>query len=326
MQIKKNYLYGGIIFAIMLVAALLYYQPFKAKAPIKNDKNETDKIEWLVDNDGYLYYPLNRGIIKFNRANYSDNGSVIVSKMIFPTKNGFIYGFLAQPKFVSDQLPGIVYLPGAGVSKEAKLNLAMEISELGTAVLVIDQRGVGETNGYFPDLDEDYNNFVTAKEPVQHQMVYDALRAYDLLYSAPFVDPDRIILIGESVGGRIAVIATAIDRNIKGVLLISTAGFGFEDKGDKTKDAFLKSIDSDHYIGLITPRKIVMIHSVNDTIIPLSSAANTFSKAEEPKKFVLVNGTSCKHGYCDAMWPGLVDALDYLVDIQSSTIISLPVE
>ncbi|MDP3765330.1 MAG: alpha/beta hydrolase, partial [Nanoarchaeota archaeon] len=125
------------------------------------------------------------------------------------------------------------------------------------------------------------------------------------------------IIAGESLGGRIATIAAAIDRNIGGVLIISSSGFDFKDKGDKNKDRFIKSIDSDHYIDLITPRKIVMVHSINDSIIPLGSAINTFSKAQEPKQFLLVNDTSCKHGYCEAMWQSLVEALDYLVGIES---------
>jgi acetyl esterase/lipase len=158
----------------------------------------------------------------------------------------------------------------------------------------------------------------------QHLLVYDALRGYDLLYSAPFVDPDRIIIAGESLGGRIAVIAAAIDRNIAGALAISSAGFDFKPKGDPKKDAFLKSIDSDHYIGLITPRKVVMIHNYYDRIIPIDAAIRTYSKAQEPKQFVLVNDTGCNHGYCDSMYDGLVDALDYLVSINSKTVISVP--
>ena len=155
-------------------------------------------------------------------------------------------------------------------------------------------------------------------------MVYDALRAYDLMRNAPFTDSDRVIIAGESLGGRIAVIATAIDRNIKGALIISSAGFDFKGGPDKDKNAFLQSIDSDHYIGLITPRKLVMLHNTNDKIVPLSSAIISYQKAQEPKQFVLVNDTTCNHGYCDSMYNGLVESLDYLVDIRSKTLVSVP--
>ena len=147
-------------------------------------------------------------------------------------------------------------------------------------------------------------------------MVYDALRGFDLLYSAPFVDPNHIILAGESLGSRNAIIAAAIDRNIKGILAISSAGFrgiGYTGGNDKMKNAFIDSIDSDHYIGLITPRRLVMIHNLNDKNIPIQSALNSFSLAQEPKRFIYVNDTSCNHGYCDSMHDGLVEGLKFVM-------------
>ena len=207
-------------------------------------------------------------------------------------------------------------LPGAGVSKESELPLAEKIAELGIAVLTIDQRGVGETDGPVPNLDDDFASFLASKEPNQHLMVYDALRGFDLLYSAPFVDPNHIILAGESLGGRNAIIATAIDKNIKGSLVISSAGFrgiGYKGGTDKMKNAFIDSIDSDHYTGLITPRKLVMIHNLNDKNIPIQSALNSFSLAQEPKRFIYVNDTSCNHGYCNSMHEGLVEGIKFVM-------------
>ena len=108
------------------------------------------------------------------------------------------------------------------------------------------------------------------------------------------------------------------------MLVISSSGFDFEETNDTKVNEFLKSIDSDNYINLITPRKLVMMHNSNDGIISLSSALKSYSKAQEPKRFVLVNDTSCNHGYCDSMYNGLVDSLDYLVQIRTKTIISIP--
>ena len=325
MKIKKNYIYSGIVMAILLAGILFYSSSFLKKFQKSEEKPEPKgEIEWMVDKNGYLYYPLSRGDIKFHRENYNATENLTISKIIYQSKNGNIYGLLVLPKSTSELMPGVVLLPGAGVGKESELGLAKKIAELGAAVLIIDQRGIGETDGNIQNLDEDYANFVAGKEPYQHLIVYDALRAYDLLYSAPFIDPDRIIIAGESLGGRIAVMAAAIDRNIKGVLVISSAGFDFKGGPDESKNAFLKSIDSDHYIGLITPRKLVMMHNANDKIIPLSSALKSYQKAQEPKQFVLVNDSSCNHGYCDSMYDGLVDGLDYLVGIKSKTLVSIP--
>ncbi|MEK6983786.1 MAG: alpha/beta fold hydrolase [Nanoarchaeota archaeon] len=262
----------------------------------------------------------------FNRRNFAETGNLTISKVIYKSRGSNIHGLLVLPKTAADLFPGVVLLPGAGVSKENQLELAKKIALLDAAVLVIDQRGVGETGGLFPTLDEDYANFLEGEEPYQQLMVYDALRAYDLLRSATFIDSDRIIIAGESLGGRIAVITAAIDRNIRGALIISSAGLDFKGGPDESKNIFLKSIDSDHYIDIIAPRKLVMMHNAQDTKIPLSSAVKSFSKAQEPKRFVLVNDTSCNHGYCDSMYNGLVESLDYLVSLNPRTLAGIPAE
>lgn len=319
MKIKKLYLYTGIVLLVILIAAAFYYF-YKPKS------KETEKKEevWKVDENGYLSYPIEREPVKFNRQDYGQDGNLTIQKIIYQSRGANVYGFLVMPLTAEELPPGIILLPGAGVSKEAELELAKKIALLDTAVLVIDQRGTGETNGEFPALDEDYESFLQGTEAVQHLMVYDALRAYDLLKSAPFIDSDRITIMGESLGGRIAIIAAAIDRNIEGALAISSSGFDFKGGPDEKKNVFLKSIDPDHYIGLITPRKLVMMHNSNDNIVPLNAALATYNKAQEPKQFVLVNDTTCNHGYCDSMYDGLVDALDYLVEVRSRTLISVP--
>src|SRR3989338_3363987 len=327
MKAKKKHVYISAAVVLLAVAAIIYFNPLsKQKKDAAEKPGGDNKIMWMVDKNGYLYYPLERENIKFRRDNYSETSSLLISKIIFESKGANIYGLLASPKSAAEQLPGIILLPGAGVSKESKLELAKNISALGAVVLVIDQRGVGETDGGFPSLDDDYARLLDSKEPYQHLMVYDALKAYDLMYSAPFVDPDRIIIAGESLGGRIGIIAAAIERRINGVLVISSAGFDFEITNDTRVNAFLKSIDSEHYIDLITPRKLVMMHNANDNAVPVSSAVRAYSKAQEPKRFVLVNDTACNHGYCDSMYDGLVESLDFLVDINSRTLVIIPVE
>lgn len=319
MKIKRNHFYAGILVVVLLLSAAAFYFIKSAK-----ETGEKPQSAWLVDENGYLSYPLERGDVSFNRQDYATDGNLIIHKIVFQSKGGNVHGLLIIPSTAEELLPGVVLLPGAGVSKESELELAKKIALLDAAVLVIDQRGVGETTGKLNSIEQDYADFLNGKEPSQHLMVYDALRAFDLMKSAPFTDSERIILAGESLGGRIAVIAAAIDRNIDGVLVISSSGFDLEMTNNTKVNAFLNSIDSDHYIGLITPRKIVIMHNANDRNIPLNAALRSYAKAQKPKEFVLVNDTACNHGYCDSMYQGLVDALDYLVEIRSKTLVSVP--
>jgi len=59
---------------------------------------------------------------------------------------------------------------------------------------------------------------------------------------------------------------------------------------------------------------LVMMHNAQDKIIPLSLAVRSFLKAQQPKRFVLVNDTSCNHGYCDSMHDGMVQGLNFLLN------------
>jgi uncharacterized protein len=167
----------------------------------------------------------------------------------------------------------------------------------GYSCLVIDQRGIGETGGKVLNLEEDYNLFISGKEPIQHLSVYDALRSYDLLKEVKGVDKNNIAIVGESMGGRYGLIASAIDKSIKGFIGISTSGFDVKRDRFSKGNIFLLSIDPDNYIGDISPNPVFMIHGDNDTVVKIENARNTFNKAKDPKKFFVAEG--CGHGYCD---------------------------
>jgi len=97
-----------------------------------------------------------------------------------------------------------------------ELRLAKKIASFGYAVFTFDQRGVGETGGYYPNLEQDYKISLDGKEPIQHLSVYDALKAYDFLKRIKQVDKKNIVMAGESMGGRYAMIAAAQEKNVKG--------------------------------------------------------------------------------------------------------------
>jgi len=49
---------------------------------------------------------------------------------------------------------------------------SVDIANLGYAVLVIDQRGIGQTGGSYPSLQDDYEYIYLGKESIQHLGVY----------------------------------------------------------------------------------------------------------------------------------------------------------
>ncbi|HEX7628004.1 MAG TPA: acetylxylan esterase [Candidatus Methanoperedens sp.] len=274
-----------VIFGTLILLALIYYF-----IPQGSDK-------WTVSNEGILSYPENRGKVDVKILKIESTPDYILRTISFPSKDYTVQGLLRIP-VEGKKVPGVVILPGATVPKEGTQTLADIFSSMGYASIGIEQRNRGGV-----DMEYDYNLWKNKLEPVEHKMVFDALRAADVLRQEPSVDPDKIAIVGESNGGRFAIIAAAIDPGIKGVIGISTSGYDTESQIGGIRDEnlirFYRSIDPETYLGSIPPRKFVMIHSVNDTIIPIYLAENTFKKAKEPKQFYTVNtGT---HGFSEGM-------------------------
>ncbi|MBS3075593.1 alpha/beta hydrolase [Candidatus Pacearchaeota archaeon] len=249
-------------------------------------------------------YSEKRGRVDYNKILIEENKSFNLYKLDFNTRqlvdeNLRIYGLLFVPKNNEEKIPSVIFLPGGQGTKESRKTIAETIAGFGYVVLVIDQRGVGETGGKFLDFGYDYKIFLSGEEPMQHLAVYDVLRSFDFLREQKNIDENKIAVIGESMGGRYGIIAAAIDRRIKGVIGISTSGFHVPVNPIMDGNNYIVSIDVDNYIKKITPRKLFMLHCKEDNVVPISDAEKTFSIANEPKKFKVFE--NCFHGYNPVM-------------------------
>ncbi len=262
--------------------------------------NTATPQEWDVDEAGIMSYPTDRGIPEYDSMVAENNPGYFLDHINYSSRDGVISALLRIPNN-SHPVPGILILPGATVSKEGEQGLSAELADMGYASMVIDQRNLGGV-----DFQLDGRLFQAGQEPTQHKMVFDALKAVDVMRQYPAVDPNNIAIIGISNGGRFAIIAAAIDPSISGVVGISTSGYDVEsfianDSGQVTENQtrFLRSIDPDTYLDRLPPRKLVMMHMTNDSIIPMDMVLVTYEKADDPKVFYPVEGGG--HGYNAAM-------------------------
>ncbi|MFA5855980.1 MAG: alpha/beta hydrolase [Candidatus Pacearchaeota archaeon] len=259
-------------------------------------------------------YSSYRGDVFYNISLKEKNESFSLYKIDFETRDFEkeklrIHGLLYKPNN-KENIQGIVYLPGGGASKESRDSILRMLAREGYATLVIDQRGIGETGGLYLSYEQDYTYFSQGKEPMQHLATYDALRSYDILKDIEGIDKTKIIFIGESMGGRYAIIAGAIEKRIKGVITISSSGFDYKSNPLLPYNSYFLSIDPDNYVADISPNKFFILHGTNDTIIPLENAKKTFLKAKEPKKIFVAQ--DCEHGYCVKMKEELLKYLELI--------------
>ena len=255
--------------------------------------------DWAVTSEGMLKYPKCTPGYQLTTLETADNYTLY--KVTFASRGTEISGLMRMPVAPAGKLvPGVVLLPGATVTKEGEQGLAKYLCSLGYASIAIDQRNLGVV-----DIQGDLQMFLNGEEPRENKMVHDALAAAAVLRAQPGIDAERIVYAGESNGARFAIIACALDPEARGVIAISTCGYGIEDAiasgrlNDPEEIRFYRSIDPDTYLDKIPPRKFVMIHSLNDTVIHYENALRTYAKGDKPKELHTV-GTAT-HGYCKEM-------------------------
>jgi len=307
MRIKKNHLYLGVIIILIITGFFVFLminnddkndEPLKAVAQENADK--------YVREDGLLLKP-SVGKVDFEVTEVEERDSVVVSKVVYRSTGHDVFGFLVEPS-LSGRYPGIVLLPGAGVGKDAELPLAIQVAQQGYVVFTIDQFGTGESKGQMLPFRQDVEMFKSSGLGMQHTLIIDALIAKNVVSQSAKVDENNIIFMGESLGGRIAMIAAALEDSIRGVIAISAAGYHYNGTLD-LQGRYITSLDADAYINKISPRPVIMVHNTFDTNIPLQSAVVTYQKAEQPKAFFVFNDSSCNHGYCESMFTLLNESI-----------------
>jgi uncharacterized protein len=296
--LKPRFLLLGILLILVGIFGVMYNPSNPGRAA----------TSWEVSESGILSFPPRGNPVFTAQAiedKYAPEKSDTLKLLSFESKENKIQALLRIPAKSTSSLtsPGIVLLPGATVSKETEQGLAVELSKMGYATLTIDQRNLGGIN-----VEQDLGLFRAGAEPVEYSMVYDALKAADVLAAQPEIDPKKLAILGESNGGRFAIIACALDPNIKGVIGISTSGYGTEEMNpaavnDTKTYRFYRSIDPDTYLPNLPPRRFVLIHSLNDPLIPYDTAVKTFAIAKEPK--AMYNVSDAVHGYTGSMRPYL---------------------
>jgi fermentation-respiration switch protein FrsA (DUF1100 family) len=152
-------------------------------------------------------------------------------------------------------------------------------------VFIMDYRGYGKSDG----------------KPTEQGLYLDARAAWDYLVDERHEAPDRIIILGKSLGGAPAVdLATQV--NSAGLIVQSS----FTSAGDMAAAvlpflprAILRTrMDSLSKIGSVRCPKL-FIHSQADEVVPYDLGRRLYEAASEPKQFHEVKGASHNSTYLD---------------------------
>lgn len=164
-----------------------------------------------------------------------------------PAKNESIYAYLYIPLTKSPiRLPAMLALHPTGDSGKKIVDgqgprenraYGKELAERGYVVIAPDYPGFGEAAHY--DFFDDRYASGTVKA------VFDNIRCIDLLQTRADVDPNRIGVIGHSLGGHNAIFTAAFDERLK--VVVSSCGWTLMDHYNAGKSV------TEKYGGLLGP-------------------------------------------------------------------------
>ncbi|MFA5291994.1 MAG: alpha/beta hydrolase [Phycisphaerae bacterium] len=172
----------------------------------------------------------------------------------------------------------VLLCDGNGGNMSHRLDLIKILNEIGLNCLIFDYRGYGASGG----------------RPTEQGVYIDARTAYDWLINEKKIEPEEVIMFGQSLGGSIAA---HLASNVKVQGLIIESGFtSYTDIGRKfypympVKLFARYGFKTSEYLQKVNC-PVLIIHSRNDEIIPFEFGRRLYEEAaKEPKEFLEITG------------------------------------
>lgn len=187
----------------------------------------------------------------------------------------------------------------------------MWLVDAGNNLFAFDYRGYGRSEG----------------SPSREGLVADSRAAYRLVRSMPDVDPDRIVLIGQSMGGQLAIQAALDDHPPRAVIAESTYGSYADHMFDKMGQLDFASIfkwpvwlivsDALSANEVVDQLRcpLLLIHGTEDKGVRYHQSERLYQIASEPKQLWTVEGAEHlrifrQSPFKDVYRPRLIDYLN----------------
>ncbi len=167
-----------------------------------------------------------------------------------------------------------LFLHGNAGNVTHRVQAMLAIREAGSAVLVVDYRGFGKSEG----------------NPSEKGVTLDAEAGFEWLLKKGF-EAKRIVLHGESLGAAVAV-ELASRRECAGLVLeapFTSAGAVAATLVPVLGRTLIGGFDSLGRIGQVKAA-LMVIHGASDEVIPYGMGKELFEAANEPKRFWAVEG------------------------------------
>jgi len=169
--------------------------------------------------------PLHASVTR--RLDYGDG--FVIENVLFESRPGLVVAAnLYLPAKISGRVPAVVVVHAHHSPKVwwELQDLGMTWARTGTAVLIMDQLGAGERiQSQLWPRESYYSRYAlgmqlyVAGESLMKWMVWDLMRGIDMLLERPYIDPQRLVLLGAVAGGGDPAAVTAtLDPRVAAVV------------------------------------------------------------------------------------------------------------
>lgn len=184
----------------------------------------------------------------------------------------------------------IVHFHGNAQNITAHYPLIYWLPEEGYNLFTFDYRGYGQSAG----------------APSREGIHDDALAAIDYVSGRPDTASAKLILLGQSLGGTLAIVAGAERKDKIRALIIESTFSSYQDIAEDKAHAIpvagsiagmfpaallaTSEYDAIDYVGKLAPVPILFMHGTADGVIPLAHTQRLYARAGEPKEFWTLQG------------------------------------
>jgi len=225
---------------------------------------------WNALVDSLVYFP--------DRELYGDPADVglAFTDLTIPTSDGErLHGWWI-PTRARPARAHVLFFHGNAGNVSHRLEHAAALTAAGLDVLLVDYRGYGRSTG----------------RPHEAGLALDAQASLAAMRTGAAVDPARVVLMGESLGGAVAL-GLATESPPLACVLQST----FTSLRDVAREHYppvLSALAGDAYPNLERISRlaspVLILHGEADEIVPVSHAHALFAAASEPRRLRIVEG------------------------------------
>jgi len=198
--------------------------------------------------------------------------NIIPDTVVVQSENLNLKGLLWRPN-TSGKLPTVIFCHGGYETADTTYDLVKNISTIGSVFakhgylfLGLCRRGIGLSKGQgvngadlmaeaFNKIGQQGRNNVQL-EQLQTDQLTDMLAGLSFLRKRKEVDTNRVVVMGHSFGGSLALLVAEHDHGLKAVVVFSAAGYSW----DRSPQLRLRLISAVKNI----PAPIMIIHAWND--------------------------------------------------------------